>query len=289
MGTKTATVLDVQMNVDIITGESCSKMLQTIVQTLLFQRSQIPFCYQMFRAIVNKIKAEMAGTEESKWGNYQLAKQREVAIKTLEELQTLFKELAVIVENSKQNVQAMVLFGSTVYTAKEAFVINLPMADENHYAQHHRQGLESALKQITKQIILAEELCPSGKFIGPTNTFMLLGLVPMCRTEQSRMSSEVIEYRPIENYQLPASCQKYVIDVSVRGVCNEKLICCKRMNVFSDSFQSMQIEEMKEVMNDKKQQEVHENPENMWYQIGKGIKGYKDVLIRGKSIWNDGL
>lgn len=90
MDTKTATVLDVEINMDIITGESCSEMLQTIIQTLLFQRSQIPFYYQMFLARVNQMK-EKGKTEESKWGKYQLSKQRKLAIKSLDELETLFR------------------------------------------------------------------------------------------------------------------------------------------------------------------------------------------------------
>lgn len=278
--------LDIEINLDVNTEESGSRALQTIIQVLLFQRSQIPFCYEIFQTIVNKLKTELAGIDSSKWKNYQLAKQREVAISLLGDIQALFKEVTEIVKRSDHDIRAMVLFGSTLYTAKEAFIINIPMADKRHYPQHHRQRLEPALKHLTRQLILSEELRPSGRFIGPTNIFMVLG---MAATGDPGKLSPQIEYRLLDNYQLPMNCQKYVINVTVQGANEEKLACCRQMDIFSDSLQVLSIDDSQEAPVDRKQINELVTRETIWYQVGKSLKGFNDVLIKGKSIWNEGL
>lgn len=287
METKYVSAIDVEMKLDVNTEESCSRVLQTIIQVLLFQRSQIPFCYEVFKTIVNKLKAEMVRSDSSKWGNYQLVKQRDLAIDMLDNVQTLFKNLAEIVRRSEHDIQAMVLFGSTLYTAKEAFIINIPNVDRKHYPQHHRQGLEAAMKLLTRHIILSEDLRPSGRFVGPTNIFVVLKMPLSHETEQL---STTCEYRLIDGYQLPMNCHKYVINVCIRGACDGKLVCCKQMDVFSDSMQVLKIHDSGETSgNTQESTDDLLKKETMWYQIGKGFKGYNDILIRGKSIWNEGL
>ncbi|XP_062562519.1 uncharacterized protein LOC134226022 [Armigeres subalbatus] len=287
MGTKHVTRLDVEMKLEVNTEESCSRMLQTIIQVLLFQRSQIPFCYEVFKTIVNKLKVDMTAEDPLKWANYQLEKQRDLAIEMLHNIQILFKKLTEIVRHSEHDIQAMLLFGSTLYTVKEAFIINIPIVDRKHYPQNHRQGLDAAMKLLTRQIILSEDLRPSGRLVGPTNIFMVLGMPLLHETEGL---SRNCEYNLIEDYQLPINCLKYLINVNIRREGCEGLACCKQMDVFNDSLQCLKIDdsgnncgEILKTAGDLTKRDT------MWYQIGKAFKGYNDVTIKGKSIWNAGL
>lgn len=288
MGDKHVPTLDIEIKLDVNTEESSSKALQTIIQVLLFQRSQIPFCYEVFQAIVKKLKKELAEIDSSKWKNYQLTKQREIAFNLLCDIQTLFREVTEIAKRSDHDIRAMVLFGSTLYTAKEAFIIKIPKANRKHYPQHHRQRLESALKLLTRQLILSEELRPSGRFVGPTNTFMLLGMSSTCDPEKI---SRTVEYRSINGYQLPISCQKYVINITIQGASEDELACCRQMDVFSDALQVLTIDDDAKEVPTKPLGRRNELVKNdiMWYQVGRSLKGFNDVLIKGKSIWDGEL
>ncbi|XP_058833331.1 uncharacterized protein LOC131691147 [Topomyia yanbarensis] len=286
--------VDITLNLDVNTYETCSRMVQTVIEVLLFQRNQIPFCFQVFRMIVKKISngSEDNG-EPSEWNNYQLNKQRETASKSLETVNQLFEELSTAIQQSRQKFQFLVLFGSTVYTAKEAFVINVPGINRNHYPQYHRNALEGSLNQLKMKLTLADNIHCKPKVTRPTNMFLLISAKTSESTQDTMKDNELNldNGQLIEGYTLPSKCHKYVINLANAN--GTQLHCCKEMEVFRDLTLNLEIDDAcVESLREARISESSEKSENytraMWYQIGNGFKGYKNVSVKGKSVWNYG-
>ncbi|XP_055627859.1 uncharacterized protein LOC129769537 [Toxorhynchites rutilus septentrionalis] len=288
MRSATVNKLDVKLNLDVNTEESCSRILQTAIGIILFQRDQIPLCYDLLKKAVEiLIQKETTENEQQRSGLdcYQLKKQRKIAIGMWDRLQYLFGEISNATKKCTGNMRISLLFGSTIYTAKEAFQIDVPTVNRNHYSAHHRNALEPILKHLALEMMLTDEFQPSGKISGPTNIFILLGVTP--GSDQENNSTETTTaWQIIENYQLPINCHKYEINVSQRDS-NTHLHCCKEMDVFDDLVQALQLNQNDTpAVNLNGNGDLTNSTEFVWYQIGDPLKGYKEVLIRGKSMWD---
>ncbi|XP_053687774.1 uncharacterized protein LOC128737208 isoform X2 [Sabethes cyaneus] len=206
-------ILEIALNIQVNTDETCSRMVQTVLEVLLFQRSQIPFCYNVFKSIVRKISGHTRESDQlTEWSNYRLTKQRATVQEAAETIELLFKQLSEAVQKSKAGLQFMILFGSTVFTAKEAFLINVPEVNKHHYPQYHRHSMETILKQVAMKITVAEELHDKPKVTGPTNTFLLMGL--NSDSSAQLLSEEHENWQLINEYKLPVNCKQYVINLS---------------------------------------------------------------------------
>lgn len=269
----------IPLPVDVVTGETCSRIVQQVIEVLLYQRNQIPFCYDTFRTIVAKFGKRETG-EEPDWKDYQLVKQRDAAIDALSRIKLLFKELPKV---TSQGSSLMILFGSTVYTAKEAFQVNLPPVNPDHHPDIHRPALETALKQLAMALTLSEDLqTGSERITGPTKMFLLLK-----RTETDLLEP-CSSWQRMEEFRTPASCRCYVISLIQQNgdQQQQQLTCCKEMVIFSEEGNGVEQEEVAMDIEEERAEEGVEALEPVWYQIGEGLKGYKDAEVKGKLIWN---
>ncbi|XP_039428991.1 uncharacterized protein LOC120412552 [Culex pipiens pallens] len=277
---KTALTMDVPLSVDVVTGETCSRAVQKVIEVLLYQRNQIPFCYDTFRTIVAKFVKKEATQEgeDPDWKDYRLVKQRDAAVDTLDRIRQLFKELPTV---TSQGSSVLLLFGSTVYTAKEAFQVNLPPVNPDHHADLHRPALETALKQLAMALTLSEELqTGSERITGPTRMFLLVNRV------ETESEVPCPSWQRMEEFRLPASCRRHVINLFQNSRDVRRLTCCKEMPIYEEEGDVEIGQEAMEV-----EEEGEEEPEELalaWYQIGEGLKGYKDAEVKGKLIWNCG-
>lgn len=272
---KNPLTVDIPLAVDVVTGETCSRAVQKVIEVLLYQRNQIPFCYDTFRTIVAKFDKNIVTDDDPDWKDYRLVKQRDAALDTVARIRQLFKELPTV---TSQGSSVMILFGSTVYTAKEAFQVNLPPVNPQHHPDLHRPTLETALKQLVMAMTLSEDL-QNGieKITGPTKMFLLLN-----RAETTAES--YCSWQRMDEFRLPASCRRHIINLSQSSV--QRLTCCKEMPIYEEDSA---VENGQEALDIKGKDE--EDPEEQlaaWYQIGEGLKGYKDSEVKGKLIWNCG-
>lgn len=281
MKDKIPLTVDIPLSVDVVTGETCSRIVQLVIEVLLYQRNQIPFCYDTFRTIVAKFDKRQETDEDSDWKDYQLVKQRDAAIDALARIKQLFRELPAV---TSQGSSVMLLFGSTVYTAKEAFQVNLPPVNPNHHPDIHRPTLETALKQVAMVLTLSEELqSGSERITGPTKMFLLLQRTDSTDLREPCCSS----WQRMEEFRLPASCRRYVINLVQKIGDQQQLTCCKEMVIFSEDGNGGENAEVA-MAEEKRTEEGVEASRPVWYQVGEGLKGYKDAEVKGKLIWNCG-
>lgn len=150
----------------------------------------------------------------------------------------------------------MFVFGGTIHTAKESYVIHFPAISPQTFPTFVNES--SAVKRLLLKVIEVDELKPCDA-LQATNVFILFK-----KQETLDDSSDLLALR---NFQLPKSCRKFSI----------KFRDSLDFEVFDDNFKELSLDE---------KQPESESGSSTWYQSKTFVKGFKDVLVNNKSIWN---
>lgn len=175
-----STNVDIDLGDDFVTQKSAASLLLSIAKFLLFNRNQIPFVYETFHFMTKKLESARSTCDENGVSNtfvknYAIERQRDIAIQTYRKFNeisdvswmkfiafhcwlTYWKRLIlkVILESFEKNEmeQAIIIFGATTFTSKEAFIVNLPTVSRNHYAANHPNSTEKITRKVIRYWIL---------------------------------------------------------------------------------------------------------------------------------------
>lgn len=144
-GIKNIKLIDVNFAHVIVTRETTAKILTAIAEFLAFHKNQIPFVYQTFQFMVERL---MTFHSSDDWNNFHIEQQRAIAQSTLQYFKLLRKRIMNTL-SSVEIAQALFVFGSTSTTPKEAFIIKFPSISGNHYAKNHIDSDMSLVRNIT--------------------------------------------------------------------------------------------------------------------------------------------
>lgn len=155
----------------------------------------------------------------------------------------------------------MIIFGSTVHTAKECFQITFPSVNESSLPTLFNET--STLNMILLKIVESDELKQSGKHqLPPTNVFVLF------RKSQPRHIEEHPHLRELKNFKLIKSCRKFQIHFRDSS----------DFSIFEEGFEELSLSESSPA-------DEEEAEDDTWYQSKTHVKGFKDILVNSKSIW----
>lgn len=154
----------------------------------------------------------------------------------------------------------MFVFGSTVYTAKESYEIHFPEVKDISLPTLVNE--DNTVKTILLKIIQSADLKTIDNHVLPaTNVFVLF------RRSQSINNEEHHKLQELKRFKLSKSCRKY--SIHFRDSTD--------FSVFNEDFQEINLQE---------ETCIGGNDEEFWYQSKAFVKGFKDVLVNNKSIWN---
>lgn len=85
-----ATILDINLNASVITQRISAKILTSTIECLIYMKNQIPFPFETFQQMTNKLKA-CRSDDEQNWNNFLLDKQRLLAVETFDKVNSLLK------------------------------------------------------------------------------------------------------------------------------------------------------------------------------------------------------
>lgn len=176
-----STNVDINLGHDFVTNKAAASVLLSIVKFLSFNRNQIPFVFETFHYMAKKLeKAKSMQNEESVCKSfvksYAMERQRDIAIQTYRKFnemstvslltfafhlsivpQIIFAlfcsiEFQVLIDSfDKHDIeQAIVMFGATPFTPKEAFFINLPNITRNHFEANHPNSMETISRKVLR-------------------------------------------------------------------------------------------------------------------------------------------
>lgn len=75
--------IDLLLEVDVLTAGTAAEIVNSILETLLFQRNQIPFVYKTYRYYINKWR-EQEDSENVDVLNFQVQRKKQQATSTKE-------------------------------------------------------------------------------------------------------------------------------------------------------------------------------------------------------------
>ena len=145
------------MNIDVVdtvvTPLSCSIVTNEIIKYLLYQKSQIPYPYSWLKNVVNRrrIKLEEDGDEDAFGNNLRVARQFHIVSTAYDTLEEIMKNLQMEFQGEECNVTDILLvFGATLYTPKEIFLIKLPKVIRGHLDQVHARIEQRGHRKILR-------------------------------------------------------------------------------------------------------------------------------------------
>lgn len=150
----------------------------------------------------------------------------------------------------------MFVFGGTIHTAKESYTIHFPAINPKTFPTFVNET--TAVKRILLKVIEIDELKHSNA-LQATNVFILF--------QKQEILDDSSDLLALKNFQLPKSCRKFSIQF------RDSL----DFEVFDENFKELSLDEKKP---------ENESDASIWYQSKTFVKGFKDILVNNKSIWN---
>lgn len=254
--------ISIELDTPLITQGCASRIVRTIVELLLYNRTQIPFPYTTFRAMVKKLESADPTDATHSVAELRIQKQREkaqhvvqcvemlfdVSIKARSRGQTssphsntldlhpffCFQTIEKILSNHPPIGELMIVFGKTIYTAKEAFIITLPAIDRNHIGENHQRSLEKVLRKLGLQLTLCDQLVSGQAVTSDTNIFVMV--------QSSCTIHPTLGVNLLDNFQLPKKCVKYEINFKMTNNGGDETVngCCKRLEIYSEEESMVQ-------------------------------------------------
>ncbi|CRK95016.1 CLUMA_CG008502, isoform A [Clunio marinus] len=245
----------VQINLNIKPTKALgTKLVTSLFDYLLHLRSQIPFQFKLFVKFVNaKSKLNVKENEENLRKDWKTEKQLKLARETCDKIFAIKK---VIEEEFSTGSPMMILFGSTIHTAKESYLINFPKVNDDLLPTYVNETSE--VKKILLKIIQNDDLRLCDKTsLGLTNIFVLFRKVA-----DYEISSDFIE---LPNFKVSKSCNTF--SLNFRDSTD--------FDIFDEEFQELTLSEVTAI----------NDSQEVWYQSKTFVKGFKDILVHSKSIW----
>lgn len=135
------THLNIDLKGTLLTPVACSSLINELLKTLIFQKSQIPYPYNWLKSVVDRKRKKDAEQQASEKKCAQVAMERyfRLASGAYDNLEDIMCHIRKEMENGE--VQEVVLvFGATPFTPKQVYSIKLPVIVRGHSEVHHHQA-----------------------------------------------------------------------------------------------------------------------------------------------------
>ncbi|XP_049295617.1 uncharacterized protein LOC125770256 [Anopheles funestus] len=273
--------ITIELETPFITPGCPSRILRTIFELLLYNRKQIPFPYQTFRMMVKNVNTD--DVDASSVADVQANKQREKAQHVIHCIEMVLDTIDKILWNHPAS-ELMILFGKTIYTVKEAFVIKLPSVDANHFGENHQRTLERMLQNIGLQLTLCDEFVAVQNVQGDTNIFVMLQITSLEPQVCTKYGMNLLD-----DYQLPRKCATYAINLQMAAKADDfghefPYICCKQLEIYSEhTEQSSTSTAIHTTQHKSTDPEVA--VKSRWFLLDAVVSGYSMKSAKHFKIW----
>lgn len=92
---KISTTVDIKLEDEVITYKTLTRILQSVIEFLSYNRNQIPFVYETFNHMVNGFKNKKIEDIEMNMTNIALERQRNLAI----QIRNKFEDLSKVIKD----------------------------------------------------------------------------------------------------------------------------------------------------------------------------------------------
>ncbi|XP_055904062.1 uncharacterized protein LOC129939904 [Eupeodes corollae] len=265
--------VDVNIETDVVTGETAAHIVTAILEFLLYQRNQIPFVYKTFKYLISKWKSNENNDEVP--ANFQVERQKDVARQTMDCIKLMGQVISKGFQQSNIS-RVRFIFGSSASLPKEVYTIMMPQISRIHSYEHHK--LETTV--LNKALIsLLTSNCLYNTFstnLSPTNVFLELEMPDKdVNGWEQVFSTDLCE--------LPVSCKHIVINLihAMPSVYTADTKCCKELMIFED-FANLSVDNQS---CEKVDGDSESTTQIGWWEASTFVRGFKQTAIKGNSIW----
>ncbi|KAK9497954.1 hypothetical protein O3M35_003849 [Rhynocoris fuscipes] len=252
---------------DILTPINCSILIKEIIKYIAYNSKQIPHNYEIFsRMLLNRQRNFMANSESIDESAPVLSmKETKVHIfykkmnAVFENFESTFKSLENELCLCSDIREVMVIIGPNISVPKHIIRILIPSLAVGHSIAYHpaRKNLLSVYRNLLECNELSDSLFKTN---GPTNMFILLGLLPNSDGPKSS------NFHPVDHINLKQNVQKTIIDLTNPLIENVDCNC--------------------EINNDNIKLNSNNYENYIYFKSITIINGFKDFKIDGVSALN---
>ncbi|KAL9901254.1 uncharacterized protein ACN427_008058 [Glossina fuscipes fuscipes] len=283
--------LNLNVEVDVLTTGALADIVNAILESLLFQRHQIPLVYKTYRYYVRKwSEEENELSEENVTSTTEfLRRQKENATKTNSSISAM-KELVRKAFKNKCIKSLRFLFGSTTYTPKEAYTIHIPTEEisSNHSHEQHPMTIGNLNQTLLSLLTHPDLYTIFSSNLNPTNIYLELEISKQI-IDLKTMSNAKVDIIPKEFCTLPPSCKDVQIHLLHTGnTSSSSLHCCKDLQVYKD-FMDLHLEDNAATIEADSDSNKCKNilyKTNEWWEADIYIRGFKEQGSKCLNMWS---
>ncbi|XP_022215213.2 uncharacterized protein LOC111069451 [Drosophila obscura] len=262
-------------NVSVLTTGTAAEFVNGILDFLLYQRSQIPFVYKMYKHCIDKWEDEaQTCSKQESFANYQVKQQRTKAKATRQSISDMREIIRQAFKSSKVK-SLRFLFGSNTFLPTEAYTLHIPHASiaRHHHYENHALS-EDSIRQALLRLLTCEELYTIfSTQLTATNVFLELELLTANEPGVHQQHTSLVP-KAVPS-QLPRCCKN--VHLHLLHACDNPpaaLRCCQELAIYRD-LGLMHLDSTEKDCS--KQLECGETTEESggWWQSDVIVRGFK--------------
>lgn len=270
----------------VIPSHIRSEIVKEFIKYILYERSQIPMCFDQIKEFFNK---------EQKNSKPDVSIKRFSSISDqqsfLQNMNILFDTISDIFENITPIKQILILLGSNILNPKDSYIINFP----TEFLDGDLVSRQVCINKVFQSLISADFLGTVKPLNSCTSLFVMF-LAPR------DSNCPKIRLLPKLSFNLPLRGTRYSINFLCKNVelgsaeiSNEVINVSgiEELNLSTDDTFAFSLHHRPTTNRIETSPVVAENNDDLsnhgdyiWYQVPTVVKGYKESVANGANVWD---
>ncbi|KAB0804542.1 hypothetical protein PPYR_01512 [Photinus pyralis] len=270
---------DEEINIKVIeqvllTPLTCASLVNEVLKCLLYQKSQIPYPYNWMKNVVKKKRSN----PDVKNTNLQAERHYHSVCSAYDSLEKIMDSIAAQFKDDGSNIKKiLIIFGSTPYSAKEVYTINISGVVIGHVEKNHLNANSKHQYKILRDIFFSDEWINTMDLpMVPTNTYVIIEKVAATVVDE-------LSFQSVSEYVKLPSVKNVYINLNYHYDGNHN--CCNDLLIFQDLNKdcaisnSLKCTESNEINNSSER----DTDQVLWIQNKTFVRGFKECFINGIS------
>lgn len=141
--------IDIQITETVFTPLACATLINEILKSLVYQKSQIPYPYNWLKMIVER-KRQKNDHDIVSSTNFTVERHYRLASAAYDNLEEIMRNIRKQFESHTRIQEVLILFGTTPQCPKEVFTIKVPSVAKNHIEENHVRLISKSQHKILR-------------------------------------------------------------------------------------------------------------------------------------------
>lgn len=264
--------IDVHIQELVFTPLACASLVNEVIKSLVYQKSQIPYPYNWLKTVVNRKRKNAESENVRQPLNLTLDKCYRLASNAYDNLEQIMRSIRMEFEAGSDVREVLILFGTTAYCPKEAFTIKIPKIARGHTEDNHLQAITRNQHKILRHIFLSDAwMAALDKKVSFTNMHVMLK--KGCSRENAESHNHFFLLN--SSFSFPSRVETIVINLNYETDYKEN--CCSNLVIFEDKPGECTRNTVSNTDSNISVEDFQ------WYQAKVLLTGFKDCFVNKTS------